>query len=224
MIRQLLAIMRRRKYKVYNNPYQLNIVGIRGNSTKPNRFDDRLFVFYKDEKLRWNYVAYSVTTDPGTYWLKHPMNVDGTAILKEGQYVDAYAIGLHRGQYKALVQAKPVTILRQYDRTAILDFFNGTEHTGYFGINIHRAKAKGITLSVDKWSAGCQVFANADDFSQFLSLCDRHRLYYGNRFTYTLVDNRAVERQTRRWLAYGFAGTSLIVGGLVTWYLLNEQP
>lgn len=223
MLQQLLSIMKHKKYKVYNNPYQLNIVGVRSNSTRANHFDDLLFVFYKDERLRWNYAAYGITTDPGTYWLEHPMNVDGTAILKEGQYVDAYTIGLHKGQYKALVQAKPVTVLRDYDRTAILDFLNGKLETGYFGIDIHRANATGKTTNVDKWSAGCQVFSDADAFAQFLSLCDRHRMYYGNKFTYTLVDYRAIERQTRRWVAYGFAGASLIVGGIVTYFLLKES-
>ncbi len=33
----------------------------------------------------------------------------GTAMLKEGQYIDAYKQGLHKGQYTALVQDKPVT-------------------------------------------------------------------------------------------------------------------
>jgi len=223
MLKQLLSIMKHKKYRIYNNPYQLNIVGMRSHSTHANSFDDLLFVFYKDERLRWNASAYSITTDPGTYWLQHPLNVDGTAILKEGQYLDAYQIGLHKGQYKALVQTKPVTVIRDYDRNAYLDFFNGNEKTGYFGINIHRALAVGETKVINKWSAGCQVFSNAGDFAEFLALCSKHRLYYGNKFTYTLIDHRAVGRQNRRWFLYGLAGASLITAGTVTWFLLNEK-
>jgi hypothetical protein len=36
------------------------------------------------------------------------------------------------------VQSKPITVLRDYDRNAILDFWNGKPETGMFGINIHR--------------------------------------------------------------------------------------
>lgn len=220
MINQLLSIIKHRGYKLYDKPYQLNIIGVRANSVVPNGFDDVLFVFYKDERLKWNYYAFNITTDPGTYWLEHPMNVDGTAILKEGQYVDAYMLGLHKGQYKALVQAKPVTVIRDYERTAILDFFNGNEQTGYFGIDIHRANPTGKTAHVDKWSAGCQVFADVIQYAHFLLLCERHKKYYGNKFTYTLVDHRAIERQTRRWLAYG-VGATVAVG--VALYLILED-
>lgn len=222
MIQQIISILKHKGYKLYNNPYQLNIVGIRSNSTNANRFDDMLFVFFKDERLRWNYAKYNITTDPGTYWLEHPMQVNGTAILKEGQYVDAYSLGLHKGQYKALIQAKPLTVLRDYDRNALLDFLNGQEQTGYFGIDIHRANVTGTTTSVDKWSAGCQVFQNAEDFAQFMALCEKHKSYYGNHFAYTLIDYRAIERQNRRWLCYGIGGATLLVGGIVTWVLLNE--
>ena len=220
MIQQLIAIMKYKGYVLHENPYQLNIVGVRANSTRANSFDDTLFIFFKDENLRWNYASYHITTDPGTYWLQHPVNVDGTAILKEGQYVDAYSLGLHKGQYKALVETKPVTVIRDYDRNAILDFFNGTEETGDFGINIHRAYLTGSTTSVDKWSAGCQVFENAEDFAQFLSFCDKHKVYYGNKFTYTLVDYRAIERQDRRWFAYGFGASAIV--GVALWFFLKD--
>jgi len=221
MIRGVLRILKKRKYKVYSDPYRLNIVGVRAKSTMSNHFDDWLVVFYKNSVLKWSFFAFSITTDPGTYWLKNPLNVDGTAILKEGQYVDAYSLGLHKGQYKALVQTKPVTVIRDYDRNAVLDFFNGSEHTGYYGINIHRAIASGITAQVGKWSAGCQVFKNAEDFSKFISLCERHRLYYGNKFTYTLIDQRALIRLNRRLLMYGLGSTALAIGG-ITWYVITK--
>ena len=97
---------------------------------------------------------YKATTDPGTFLLRNPMQEQGTAILAQGQYVNAYELGLHRGQYEALVQQKPLTIIRDYDRDAKLDFSNGTKTTGYYGINIHRANRTGTTKTVDKNSAG----------------------------------------------------------------------
>lgn len=205
---KLRAILRHKKFKLYSRPYEINIVGLRANSSIPNRFDDEIHVFYKVKAFKWNYHVYKTTTDPGTFWLKNPMQPQGTAILAEGQYVNTYQLGLHRGKYKALVQSKPVTVIRDYDRNAKLDFFNGTKTTGMYGINIHRANSTGTTKTVDKYSAGCQVFENAEAFQEFLLLCERHNHLYGNHFTYTLIDFRAVKRETYRRIALsaGFVG------------------
>jgi hypothetical protein len=128
------------------------------------------------------------------------MNVNGTAILKAGQYIDSHKIGLHKGEYTALVQAKPLTVFRDYDRNAILDFNNGKEDTGLFGINIH--KASKVTAEVNKWSAGCQVFKNSEDFADFIKLAKKHEEKVGNNFTYTLIDERATNRAFKRGLTY----------------------
>ncbi len=194
----MLDLMKEKGYKVYERPYELNIVGVRKDSTEPNKFDDTLYVFWKDDKGAWEGKTYAITTDPGTYFLKNPINNLGAAILKEGQYVDAYKSGLHRGQYKALVQSKPVTVFRDYDRNAILDFNNGKEDTGLFGINIHKSGSKGDTQNVEKWSAGCQVFQNADSYNEFIKLTDKQLGLYGNKFTYTLVDERAYNRYIKK--------------------------
>ena len=149
-----------------------------------NKFDDRIYAFWKNEDGKYEGHDYQATTDPGTYWLSKPMNVDGTAILKAGQW--AYKLGNHKG-YEALNQRGKVTVIRDYDRNAILDFNNGKETTGYYGINVHRAMSTGTTANVDKWSAGCQVFASPTDFVEFLELIDESARRYGNNFTYTLI-------------------------------------
>ena len=48
--------------------------------------------------------------------------------------------------------------------------------------NIHKAGA--TSSSVDKWSAGCQVFARERDFTQFLNLLKQAGQ---QRFMYTLL-------------------------------------
>ncbi len=105
---------------------------------------------------------------------------------------------MHRGKYLALVQKRPVTVVRDYDRNATLDFLNGKEDTGIFGINIHRASLTGVTKTVDQYSAGCQVFSSILDFNLFMQLCERHKRVYGNNFTYTLIDERAVNRESKK--------------------------
>ncbi len=216
------SILRSNGYRLHTRPYELNIVGVRTRSTKPNRFDDEIHVFYKSKPLKWEYHIFKATTDPGTYWLENPMQPQGTAILAQGQYVNAYRIGLHQGKYKALVQAAPVTIIRDYDRNAKLDFFNGRKDTGLFGINIHRAMAQGKTKFIDKFSAGCQVFQDVADFDRFMALCDKHSSLYGNQFTYTLLDFRAMRRESIKRILVGTFTLGLGLIGYIN-YDTNEQ-
>lgn len=216
---KVISVLKDKGYRIYTRPFELNLIGVRSKATLSNAFDDSLYVLYKAENGYWHYHLYRITTDPGTYWLLHPMQVEGTAILKQGQYVDAYQIGLHRGQYMALVQRKPVTIIRDYDRNALLDFNNGRESTGLFGINIHRSSIHGESLTVGKWSAGCQVFGRNTEFIQFMGLCEQHRKRYGNAFTYTLIDFRAMERSDKRLIAYT---TTAALGLSAVMYVLHK--
>lgn len=217
MISQVKQIARDRGFVLYEEPYRLNIWGFRANSETPNSFDDELHVFTniaKTGRPKWAYLVFKITTDPGTYWLKNPMNPQGTAILKAGQYVDAYSIDKHRGKYYALCQRKgKVTVIRDYDRDAVLDFYNGKEATGMYGINIHRANRSGDTYSVDKNSAGCQVFKNANDFQFFMKLCEVHRSLYGNTFTYTLIDKRMEFRYKLKKITIASVLMGILFGG-----------
>ncbi len=128
-------------------------------------------------------------------------------------------MGLHHGEYMALVQIRPVTVYRDYDRTSYISLKDASTQTGMFGINIHHAKSKGTTNYIDNYSAGCQVFANAEDFAEFITLCEKHRSLYGNEFTYTLVDFRQLRRVTIKRIAMA---TSFITA-LIASILLKEQ-
>lgn len=219
MIGRIATIYSQRGYRLFTRPYELNILGIRSAETKSNSFDDEIHVFFKNEKNNWEYHIFKATTDPGTYWLKNPMSPKGTAILQQGQYTGAYQLGYHQNKYLALVQRGTVNVLRDYDRNAILDFLNGRKERGLFGINIHRALAQGKTKTIDRFSAGCQVFANATDFSRFLLMCEKHKKLYGNTFSYTLIDLRAIQRETiRRVLLGSLAGVLILTGAYFYYY------
>src|SRR5690554_8127804 len=116
---KIIEVMESKDYVVFRDHkqkgYDLNIIGIRSHSTMPNRFDDVIAVFWR-EGDHWRLEWYPATTDPGLFWLgsRHGGRF-GTAILKEGQYRGAYRIGFHKGSYEALVQQKPVTVLRDVD-------------------------------------------------------------------------------------------------------------
>ncbi len=218
---RLITALHKKGYKIYRRPYELNIVGVRSRSVVPNSFDDHLHVFCRNKFGGWDYFVYPITTDPGTFWLRQPLNPQGTGILADGQYEDVYAIDFHRGKYLALCQRLgTVTVIRDYDRDAILDFNNGTPVTGWFGINIHHAESVGTTKKVDKYSAGCQVFANSDDFNRFMQMCQRHKTLYANKFTYTLIDLRAL---VRAGLKRGAVAAGIGALALVSLFASNEH-
>lgn len=156
----------------------IHIVGIRSKANEPNKFDD-LIGLVQGGEVKW----YTGTTNPGTFWLNNPINSLGTAVLKCGQYVDTYTIGLHKGKYTALVQSKKVTVFRDNDKDSIAEE-QGKEDTGLFGINIHRANELTDSTNIDKWSAGCQVLNSSKQFKELIQAC----LKSGKKsFTYTLL-------------------------------------
>lgn len=153
------------------------------------------------------------------------MKPRGTAILAQGQYVDAYKIDLHRGKYYALCQRLgKVKIIADYDRNNVLDFEGVRFETGMFGINIHRARKTGTTYTISNHSAGCQVFQNADDFKFFMHLCELHRNANGNKFTYTLIDNRTHRKgKVSAGVKTGLIAASLLIGGGLLYHQFNKN-
>ncbi|HJV19383.1 MAG TPA: hypothetical protein VJ552_05840 [Sediminibacterium sp.] len=224
MAARLIGMMVSEGFEIYTRPYELNLVGLRADSNAAGRFDDHFFVFYRTQNGNWQSHLFPITTDPGTFWLTNPMLPSGTSILKEGQYKATYMIGLHKNKYRALVQRKPVTVIRDYNRNAVLDFNNGKEETGFFGINIHRAIENGVALITDRSSAGCQVFASATEFDQFMHLCEEHARLYGNQFSYTLIDRRAWNRKFKRQKTYFLtAAATLAITVTLMMYRYKKQ-
>lgn len=169
--------------------YNLNIIGVRSPNREANKFDDRLHVVFKDEFDVWQDLSFQITTDAGSYWLFNPMKVTGTAILVAGQYRGVYKIDLHNGKYEALCQrAGKVRVYRDGDKDNTHDRDPSSIVEGYFGINIHRASSKKESTQVDKWSAGCQVFSDPDEFDVFMALCRKSSAIWGETFTYTLIE------------------------------------
>lgn len=190
----VIKAVRSKGYMVYTDPFKLNVVGIRNsNVTQDDTFDDLIaFFYYDDEGTLIGSVA-EATTDPSIQYLKTPMSKEGkgTAILKAGQYVDTYAIDYHNGKYLALCQRlKPVTVMRDDDRNSYLNLLAPTT-TGMYGINIHRAYVgANAPNKIGPYSAGCQVFRNEKDFQMMMNMAQKSRDVHGNKFTYTLIDER----------------------------------
>lgn len=167
--------------------YNLNIIGVRHKGSKiTNHFDDCLVVIYNTGNEKNVRRVFTCTTLPGKKAMDHPVNIVGTAILKEGQYRGAYKIGYHKGKYKALCQAKPLPVYRDGNKDDKFDLNPLSIDKGTFGINIHKA-GDNSTL-VDGWSYGCQVLSKSLDFSALMRLVERSACIYGNSFTYTLIN------------------------------------
>lgn len=156
----------------------LHLIGVRSAANEKNKFDDNIYLVNGPIMFR-----YTGTTNPGTHWLKNLLNPKGTAVLKPGQYLDSWKLGLHQGKYKALVQAKPITVYRDADKDDLAEE-QGKEDKGMFGINIHRANPSAISSIIDKWSAGCQVLNNPKEFDSLLAACEKSGKEF---FTYTLL-------------------------------------
>jgi hypothetical protein len=213
-VNDIINVLYSKGYTIFerNLPFNLNIVGVRSADNKSNKFNDFLYVFYKHNG-EWVIFEYPVTVDPGTVYRITPINPSGTAIVMPGQYRGMWKLGLHRGKYKALVQAKACTVARDNNRDYYLDSNIPSDaskvksvkdgvlvttysihnkvafvtETGMFGINCHKA-GTGKTIDVSSYSAGCIVFQNDDEFTnQFIPLCEAAASSVGNSFSFSLV-------------------------------------
>jgi hypothetical protein len=195
----ILSVVQDRGHVVFTKGLlNLNIIGVRSSSRQAGAFDDELRVVYKETPTVWVEVAWPITTDPGLTYLHAPMRTQGCAILCPGQYRSSHRIGMHKGRYPALVQEKPMRIVRDNNRDAILNLderIAQREWTdGVYGINIHAADnnpfdaTDPIRTEIGPWSAGCQVFRSSKDYREFWMLVLRASRSWGPTFTYTLVE------------------------------------
>lgn len=180
----VLDVMRRHGYQIWYSNNILNLIGIRKSRHVSDAFEDT-FVCLRHEMDRWSLWSWECTTSPGRSQLEFGLE-KGTAIVKPGQYIDAWSLGLHKGKYEALVQKNPITVYRDRNKDFYLDYVH--EDTGLFGINIHRANAKITSKIVGNWSAGCQVLANPKHFSQLMNLARQQHSSGFPRFSYTLLE------------------------------------
>ncbi len=159
--------------------YKLNIVGVRNPDKESNEFNDTLIVVYRDEKFNSQIKIYPFTTDPGTYWLNNPMNPKGTAIVVEGQYLNLWDIGLHKG-YEAFVQVGEIEVYRN----------NNNKEKGIIGINCHRSNPYTESTLVKKSSAGCQVHKAVKNHLEVMEIARISKLKYNKLFNYTLINEK----------------------------------
>jgi len=179
----VIQVLKKKGYEVYTDG-QINTIGVRSKNPISNSFDDEMHLIWVQNNL-WQHHKYRCTTDPGTYCLEHPEvygRAAGTAILVPGQY-RAYKWDMHRGKYETLCQrAAPIRVWRDGNKDNILDWGHDEGVEGWYGVNLHHAGEN--STRVDKWSAGCQVFARLNDWKEAVSIWKASK---AEVFTYTLI-------------------------------------
>lgn len=192
-VSQVIKAMNRKGHVVFEDdakPFNINYLGIRDASNE-GMWNDSFFVFWKYRGM-WSKLHWTGTTDPGKYYLDNPtaLNPKGVAILPEGQHRGLYTIGMHQGRYTALVQKNPVGVYRKLDVSqSLADFLKnpGELDTGFHGINSHRALKDVEVKEIGKFSGGCQVTLNDDEYDIFIHVCKKSEENWGKGISYTIM-------------------------------------
>ncbi len=187
-IRQIKKVFSSKHYQFFEaKPYQLNIIGIRSASTLTDIFNETLVVIFEDELGETTAVYFPCTTKAGLHYLKNPLHPDGCAITAEGQYIDAFIKRKHRDEYDALCQDRDIDFHRDANKNDKHELI-GEKLRGNVGLNIHREAINSIVEKIGKYSAGCCVIQSG--FEYFMFLVDMGIRYHGNRFSYTLINEK----------------------------------
>lgn len=180
-------------YHVFHQHRSANLVAVRVLPGRANHFDDFLTLSWV-EGAEWVTRWWAVTTDPGKYHLENPGKVEGTAIVYPGQYRVSHSMGRHRQRYPALVQTGELAVWRDPDRDGQPDR-KGEPYWGTFGINVHASDSDPFdevdpnpAHLVNKWSAGCVVFADSADYRDFWEAIEMLSRAQGPRFTLTVLE------------------------------------
>lgn len=166
---------------------EFNIFGIRtvkNGDRVPNTFSDIIGVaYYEPRLLRWIYSEHDATTIAGLFYFRNPMRVVGTGILAEGFYEDCWRLGLHKGQYDALIQVRPMLVYRDGDKDDIFEIV-GEPRPELAGINLHRAHDRNTIHTVGAYSALCQVIQSPDEYNELVKVWKARRALQ-NKQTYS---------------------------------------
>jgi hypothetical protein len=131
---------------------------------------------------------YQITTVPSlAYYGKKPMNPKGVGIKLPGQTLYIFQeSSLGSGtRYKMMVEGEPIKVGRYPIGVTKFESYKPAEvYTESCGMQIHRSSTKGVGICVGPWSAGCQVFADNEEWKDFISKAEKEQMnatkfYYG---------------------------------------------
>jgi len=203
-IQKIKDVLFKKGYKWIEEKPQ--IIGIRTNIQVPDVFNDIICVVYKDKLF-----VTTCTTEPGTTYQKKPLNPKGCWVMMPNQMIDAYSLGYHQGKedHRALRSTGKIFGLRENDKDGIIlndkDAVSSWADGTTIGANIHGANKMGVTKTVGRWSAGCQVL---DHWSKKEEMIDI--------FVNFEKTNKSLWKKNTEWV-FGKSGVSY------TYTLLTEK-
>lgn len=202
---RIVKYMQLKKYEIFQGIRQYNIVYIEGmngdgtlNSDPPNNFNDRRMVIQIVDGVPAIVGNWQATTEPGYRYTERPMNPEGAARIKFGQY-KAWQVGIHgtADRHEALIQTGgTVTVYRDFNKD--YQRVGDKEDTGYFAINQHW----GYDLpsnNVYYASAGCLVGRLRQGHREFMSLIKQDRRFQlNNRYIFyaTVIYGQDLMKET----------------------------
>jgi hypothetical protein len=178
MTKEIIIEAFKKKGYVYE-PEKVNLFGVRTSYQITDKFDDFIGLIFNDL-----FYLFQGTTDPGKFYSNNPIDGKRTAIMKEGQVVDCYEIGLHKSRYEALRQCKPMPFFQDTDRDDEIDT-NMKVINQLIYANIHGTRDDIEVWRIGKFSAACQVIKRWIDFQDYIKVCKDSKQKF---FTYTLLN------------------------------------
>jgi hypothetical protein len=187
------TLFNKKGYKFFTGEFNTNLIGIRMNDQKLNKFSDLFLLIYMDHSNKWHVERATGTTVPGDYYHYNYHNPNGLGIIVPDQYRGAFKSGLHRGR-PALIQNTTFKVFRDTNKDGKIDKVNIMDAPPSSGFNFHNAVStkfpnKIYMENIGKFSEGCQVLANRVKYQMFLDIIEYSmNLWNSNSSTYTLLE------------------------------------
>lgn len=172
---KVISVCKSRNIPLNDGVNIICLEGILPNGTKtddaPDRWNDSIGILKYDGRSGTGkfLCIYTGTTEPGRYYTMNPMNKGGCARLDLGYHKGIWSKGLHRG-YSALVQTGPARLVRDANKNFLRDDKVSVEYGN--GVNLHTTRKGFFGNLVDRWSAGCVVIKDPNEFLNFLKILE----------------------------------------------------
>ena len=170
----IIAYCEEEGYKIDRGVGEKNIIYVEG-MYPDGRLNEDTFNSWNDTRMVIEFFdgvpkiigKWEATTEPGRYYTMRPMNVNGAARIKFGQY-KAWIVGTHLNSHEALVQlGGPVTVYRDLNKDGMRT--GDRIDTGQFGVNQHWG-GDSPQDDIGRWSAGCLVGRTREGHREFMKI------------------------------------------------------
>lgn len=184
-IKIIIKALKFKNYQIFdsdNEPFFLNIIGIRNNKRKPNSYDDLIIVLWKNNG-RWTRRSYHVTTDSVLFFQGNPAYSPAKIILPEGQYLNCFKIGA----YKDIIDFN--TFMKDLKWGLCYRFISIKINDSFPKLDFKCIHVPHKDINISKLSGRCHIFSNIKEYKEFVELILKARKPFGNLFSYTLINS-----------------------------------